>query len=376
MSNQKTVAIVGSQSRTRALAPFGDTSTDIWVFNEAATQDWCKRADVVFQLHASGIYRSQHNRSDPGYWTWLRQPHDPLVIYLQEADPDVPSSRRYPLEEVVGTLLPAFRQGVERNSKKYFTNTIAYALALAIYEGYERIEIYGVEMGSDTEYQYQRACVLFWVGVGLGRGIAIDFVSGDEIFNVPLYGYEGVIESKPEDFTLRAEELRGIVSQLLDEKDKLEKQIRAGSPDGNLGNIITDLVKAYGALGDAEGRLSENERYAFKVIETIGSGGIAYIDRNEYESQAAAQKGLADKYNADVLKSTGAINYIMRAWTNNHDPTALEQIKVFTQHMCSSAYKAGRASGIFDENAIFVGRWDERIQAAGGSKAAEMVRNG
>lgn len=369
----KTVAIVGSQAQTRELAPFDEPDIDIWVFNEAANSEWCKRADAVFQMHIAPIYRSPNNRSDPDHWKWLQQPHAGLTVYMQDVDALVPCSVRYPLDEVAAALLQGFRQGVERLSRRYFTNTIAYALALAIYQGYERILVYGVEMSSETEYVFQRPCVLFWVGLALGRGIQVDFVSGDSIFDVPLYGYDGIIESRPEDYSDRIEELRAIVADLADAKAEAEKRLLA-QQNGNLGEILTVLTRTCGALGDAEGRLAENERYAYKVSQMIADGGSAYIDRSEYEMQTTTHRRLMEAHNANVYRLSGAINYIMRAWTRNHDPQALEQIKLFAEQMCRAAREAGKAQGIAEENFLLMTRLDERIRAAGGWHAAENIR--
>lgn len=369
----RTVAIVGSQIRTRSLAPFDDPDIDIWVFNEAANADWCKRADAVFQMHIAAIYRSPNNRSDPEHWGWLQQPHAGLTVYMQDVDALVPCSVRYPLDEVAAALLQGFRQGVERLSRRYFTSTVAYALALAIFQEYERILIYGVEMGGDTEYQYQRPGVLFWVGLALGRGIEVEFVSGDEIWDVPLYGYDGIIEIKPDEFAERAEALRGLLNGMIDQRAGLEKRL-AERPNGDLSRAIDSLIDVWDAIGDAEGRIAENERYQAKLTEMLASGGVGYIDRSEYELQEIMSRRTADGMSAHALKLSGAITYVMRAWERNHDPRALDQVLALSERLFQAARAAGRVRGIADENRMLMERLDKRIQAAGGAKAAEYIR--
>jgi hypothetical protein len=372
----KTVAIVGSQLKTRGLAPWDDLDTDIWVFNEAASSPWCKRADAVFQMHTPEIYRSAHNRADPDHWSWLKKDHGPLAVYMQDHDAEVPNSYRYPLDEVAGALLPGFRQGVELVQRRYFTSTVAYALALAIFQGYERIMLYGIEMLSDTEYTYQRPCVLFWVGVALGSGIAVDFFSGDEIFDAPLYGYDGVVTMDPEEFTVRATELRATVAECMDKKAALEKEMRAGVANGNLGELLKKLTDATIELGAAEGALHECDRYAYKVTGMIAEGAPPFIDRTEFEAQAALNVPMKAKSYAAMLEMRGAINYVMQAWINGHNPAALEQVRNFSEQMLRSAYGVGRAAGIYDENEKFISRLDARIRAAGGQRAAEMITEG
>lgn len=55
----------------------------------------------------------------------------------------------------------------------YFTSTIAYAIALAIFNGATEIDLYGVTMEVESEYHYQKPCVDFWCGVAKGRGIKV-----------------------------------------------------------------------------------------------------------------------------------------------------------------------------------------------------------
>lgn len=68
----------------------------------------------------------------------------------------------YPLQEVIAYF------GVD-----YFTNTVDYALALAIYEGFSEIDIYGVNMTFGSEYEFEKPGVEFWIGQALGRDIKI-----------------------------------------------------------------------------------------------------------------------------------------------------------------------------------------------------------
>ena len=99
----------------------------------------------------------------------------------------------YPLDEII-----------EFFGTDFFTNTIDYMLALAIYEGATEINIYGVAMSTSVEYQYQRPGLHFWIGYAMGKGIKVRVKGKDctllradlgryEIMrpqNGLLYGYE------------------------------------------------------------------------------------------------------------------------------------------------------------------------------------------
>jgi len=85
-----------------------------------------------------------------------------LPHYMPEVDPAIPSSRKYPLEQIVNKF-----------KTDYFTNSIAYMIALALYEGVEKIDIYGVNMSLGSEYASEKAGVEFWIGIGIGAGVDI-----------------------------------------------------------------------------------------------------------------------------------------------------------------------------------------------------------
>lgn len=76
----------------------------------------------------------------------------------------------------------------------YFTGTTEYALALAIYEQYTSINLYGVNATTGTDYIHQKAGIEFWIGMAMGRGIKVKVHSDHgTILKAPgwqLYGYD------------------------------------------------------------------------------------------------------------------------------------------------------------------------------------------
>lgn len=196
----KKLAIVGAEEQTRHLAPYEDPDYDVWVFNEWANADWCKRWDAVIQIHEPKIYRGK-NKKDPNYWAWLQQEHG-KPIYMQEVDANIPNSVQFPLQEIV-----------DQFHTTYFRATICYAIALALYQGYEEIHIWGVELKSHAEYRSQRDCFIFWNGVAHGK---IKLHCCDGMFNQPLYGFE---EYMQEDEVQRY--IEGLTIQIEEAKKKL-----------------------------------------------------------------------------------------------------------------------------------------------------------
>lgn len=88
----------------------------------------------------------------------------------------------YPLQEII-----------EQFGIDYFTGTVDYAIALALYEEHDDIHLWGVNVVSDSEYRYQKPGVDFWCGYALGRGARLT-VHGDlsavmQTRDGKLYGY-------------------------------------------------------------------------------------------------------------------------------------------------------------------------------------------
>ena len=144
------------------------------------------------------------------YGSWLRENNS--IDFYTPYPFDTPRNKLYPKDEIVKTLLGSFVRGDKVN--EYFTSGPCYALALAIYLGYERIEFYGIEMESNTEYIYQRDGVGLWFGIALGRGITIYLPDESMLFNAPLYGYNSTSSTiDREAFETRASELQNTMEQ-------------------------------------------------------------------------------------------------------------------------------------------------------------------
>lgn len=203
----KKLAIVGAEKSTRHLAPYDDPEYDIWVFNEWANADWCKRWDALIQIHPPADYKAYNPKKDPenvkdrDHWGWLKQKHG-KPIYMHNVDPDVPDSVKYPLEGII-----------EKFQTRYFRATICYAIALALYQGYEEIHIWGVELSTHAEFKSQRDCFIFWNGVANGK---IKLHCSKGLFNKPLYGFEDYVT----EYELQSY-IEGLTQQVEDAKKQL-----------------------------------------------------------------------------------------------------------------------------------------------------------
>lgn len=377
----KKLAIVGTHKDTRKLAPYDDPDFDIWVFNEAMSQlvhdddgqpvKLVPRASAVFQLHEPAVYMSPNNRSDKFHWQWLQAEHGDLAIYMQERDPLVPNAVKLDLDEL-RTLLGDFRQGLEREKRDYFTSSPAIALALAIVQGYEYIEIYGINMGSETEYQFQREGFLFWIGYALGRGIRVEMISGDDIFNRPIYGYEGYIESPPEMFRERIAELKPQIQAARYELRTAEDELEAGWMNG-VQDHITRAAAAKTALGYLEGQLHENERFLFKVEQMQRDNKLPFIDLNEFEMSAAAAQKEQMVIGPNVYRTVGHVDLTVQTIQYTGNPAYLPQMQFHVKEHLQANYDYGREQGKFEENRRLAKLVGNRLKAAGGHKTVLSI---
>jgi len=296
---------------------------------------------------------------------------------MQDVDPDVPNSVKYPLEEIRVFLLAGFRQGIDLDNRPIcMTSSIAQAIALAIFQRYTHIRVYGVEMGSDTEYQYQRDFVAFWTGYALGRGATVEFVSGDALWNRPIYGYDGTVEQPPNEFEGRADELREMEGEALKSLDRAKKALQRAYKNSNLPNRITEVGEAYTELGKVRGALAENVRYGGKAHAMLIDAGTVIIDRNEYEGAAAQANKDAEEYGQTVYRTAGRMDIVLASYMNNHDPTLLQHLENVMADYFIACENSGRAQGIKDENWKYAQEIDKLIRAAGGEKAVAVIKEG
>lgn len=102
----------------------------------------------------------------------------PPEIHLSAAplDPDkIPPAR---CEVRVPEVYPV-RQVVERFGVAYFTSTMAWQIAYALYLGVRKITLHRVfALPASMDYFEQKPCLDFWAGVALGLGVKLE-ISGD-----------------------------------------------------------------------------------------------------------------------------------------------------------------------------------------------------
>jgi hypothetical protein len=332
----KNLAIVGSAPSTRERIDWSDPNLDIWVYNEVLSRPgWCKRADAVWQIHPEPIWRTEKNRSDANHCNWLMNKsgeclickgsgkymkegqektcescngsgqyvpignRESVSIYMLEAYQDVLNAIKVPKDEIVSALLPNFTVDSKRGRKDFFTSTIAYSLALGVYLGYKKIDLFGIELADEEEYRNQQPAAMFWIGIGIGRGVEITAHSG--MFDMPLYPTETFVGVDKQIFIDK-------VAVLAPQCDLQQKHYEATANKASLlvnkfeeaGNVDVKEIEAaileraeegekYGIL---DGARQENERYLARANAMEKASGTYIFSKHEFmrDFQAIANK--------------------------------------------------------------------------------------
>lgn len=185
----KKAAIVGFAPSSYRQAPFAQNAIDhpedgfeLWGINELY------RIPQVDPEKFSGWFDIHDRRDgdisqrDPDNIKWMRAQKFPLGLYMQDAYPDISSSRRFPIEKAIRFYRTT-----------YFTNTISYMLALVGMAGrdengavvdpkeaYGEVHVYGVDMaqndrgpGAQGEYEWQRPSCEYFIAYLRGLGIKV-----------------------------------------------------------------------------------------------------------------------------------------------------------------------------------------------------------
>jgi len=171
------LAIIGTAPSSMHLAPFNNPGYELWILNGVYSMiDFPAITNITrhFDIHALNVIKTMPN----GYLEYLQGLKIP--VYMQEVYPEIPNAVRYPLEEVLA-MFP----------RRYFTNTVSYMIALAVYEGYTDISVYGVDMAVGTEYSEQRPSCEYMIGYCEGKGINFYLPAESDLLKaVFLYGFE------------------------------------------------------------------------------------------------------------------------------------------------------------------------------------------
>lgn len=161
------VAIVG-KAGTSGFAPWRDEEWEIW------GMPWisCPRVTRLFDIHTQAFWDQNKRMTEESWIGAYREMYSDIPVYCDASRMKAfVKPVEYPSAEIFASLPFA-----------YLENTIAYELALAIYEGVDEIGLWGVHMMGTHEYAAERPSVTYLIGLAQGRGIKVSLSPGSPLF--------------------------------------------------------------------------------------------------------------------------------------------------------------------------------------------------
>lgn len=183
MSEKKSKVYIVGFAPSWAETNWQDPDAEIWCLNEfykvGKTVPGFK-ADRWFEIHD----RNSKSKATPEHQQFLQT--CPCPVYMWKKYNDIPNSVRFPKDEII-----TFFEERGFKGARYFTNSISWFIAFAIYEGFKEISVTGVDLATDQEYGWQRPSCEYWIGVAEGMGIKINIPSSSDLLKcTQLYGFE------------------------------------------------------------------------------------------------------------------------------------------------------------------------------------------
>jgi hypothetical protein len=118
--------------------------------------------------------------------------HYPRPIVTSKVYEDWPTAQRFPIEEV------AKHFGLPLGISMY--STVDYMIALGVYEGYDVIELFGVDCTQAKREERERASIARWIAVAQNAGVRVIaqpqsffywYTNTGVCYEHGMYGYAG-----------------------------------------------------------------------------------------------------------------------------------------------------------------------------------------
>ncbi len=223
----KKVCILG-YAQSLYQAPFHEEHTEFWIpnFCEVEKANLPRKPTRIFDIHPWDVIIAENQALPSGIH---KLTNNTIPLYFIERTPTVPSSLKFPIDELTQMFFPwakKIREG--RYDDCYWTSSAQMMLALAIYEGFNEIELYGIDMADTVEYRNQRKGCEYIIGFAIGKGIKVRRPLSCPILRTKfIYGYDEIEE-------------RGYREWLKNRKDFMQTQLDQINRTGEM-NAIAKL---------------------------------------------------------------------------------------------------------------------------------------
>lgn len=305
---------------------------EIWTMNHAykVLGDALPRIDRLFEIHPEDWIKRKELSSAVEYWEWLKQLHD-FPIYMMDKHPEVPASVRFPFDEINRELFPKFHTNTGKLIE-FYTSSVSFMLAMAIYEQVDRVEFYGVEMLSSTEYGYQYPGGAFMIGVALGQGMEVVIHEKSHLCKARVYAYDAIpLVDRPtlEKFYKFYETARNETAILADKaRQKYNACATNGREPKELSKLISEMVNAEadaavneGAMITCEKLLRESDYWSSRQ-KLDGYIGQYRIMMERYKADSNYKRAEYNTYlqhgNVEPERAAQLFNAHMHAWVVMH----------------------------------------------------------
>ncbi len=209
------LAVVGFATSTRDLAPFDDPEWDIAGLNQLYRM--IPRADIWMDIHVNW---DEENVEGTDHEGWIRDCGIPVL--MSRVHSELPTSVSYPVDAVIA------------GATDYLTSSVAFYIAWAIHQGYKEVALYGIDLVVGTEYEFQKSCAEFWIGVAHGKGMKVTLPPQCALLKqTHRYGYE----IEPDAGLLPLSEIENRTKHLMFQRDKTIQQFSA--LNGAIGEVET-----------------------------------------------------------------------------------------------------------------------------------------
>lgn len=165
--HQSRVALTGFSVAGRLAGPYDDPTWGITALNQLYR--FSKRVDLHYEIHERAVFEADMVR-DTDYVGWLRA--CPIPIMMLDLYPDIPNGVRYPVEEINAWIGPSARDYLT-STPAYMAAYVVWSKAMGINPHLTEIGVWGIDLIVGEEYDYQKPCMEFWLGVARGAGMAL-----------------------------------------------------------------------------------------------------------------------------------------------------------------------------------------------------------
>jgi hypothetical protein len=145
--------------------------TEVWGVNQVYRI--AKRLDKLFIT--DGRYRPDTGEVA---WKWDELNALNIPVISLHRFPEIKKLSVYPYRRIV--------EHFDGMGREFFTNSICYMIAYALYKGYEKIRMYGIDMATSMEYILERGGIEYWVGRAEGMGVGVENTKGSMVCRTPM----------------------------------------------------------------------------------------------------------------------------------------------------------------------------------------------